>query len=234
MDEITDGYRIIRVWALGDTHLSFAKPKPMDIFGPTWTDHPTKIERNVKKLVSSGDILLIPGDLSWAMRRTEALPDLAFLANLPGIKIVCKGNHDYWWGSDKRLDFDGLNDTPWISDDGIIGVAGTRGWDGLPEGSNEAERAEYDKHVGKEYRRLEKRLNAISGCKHKFVMIHHPPLPEFVPLLQKSKIECIVYGHLHMGGNARPYPEDWMGLKCYCVAADRISFSPRLVSTLEF
>jgi predicted phosphohydrolase len=73
-------------------------------------------------------VLLLPGDLSWALRRREAEPDLAFLASLPGIKVAIKGNHDFWWGSGKKLDYPGLCSPPALLDGGRLGIAGTRGW----------------------------------------------------------------------------------------------------------
>jgi predicted phosphohydrolase len=205
----------------------------MDIFGSGWSDHPAKMARNITNLVGEHDILLIPGDISWAMKRKDAEVDLEFLAKLPGTKILIKGNHDYWWPSDRRLEYEGLNDTPWTSADGQIGVAGTRGWDPVGESSTSEERANHDKHVAKEVARLSKRLSAINDCVHKFVMIHHPPLPDFAPLLRQYNVECVVYGHIHLGGGGGPLPESWMGLKCFCVAADRISFTPKLIAVLE-
>ena len=117
-----------RIWGLADTHLSGAKPKTMDKFGTHWHNHPAKIEAACRAVVAPGDLLLMPGDLSWAMKRQDAEVDLAWLAALPGTKVVCKGNHDHWWDSDRSLNYPGLHDTPFISDDGQVGVAGTRGW----------------------------------------------------------------------------------------------------------
>jgi hypothetical protein len=227
------GLNATRIWGLGDPHLSFAKPKPMDIFGPQWTNHPERIARNTAMLVGADDILLIPGDISWAMRRADAVPDLAYLAGLPGTKVLIKGNHDYWWDSDRPLKFEGLHDTPFISLDGIVGVAGTRGWDELPEGSSPAERAEHQRHVDREVRRLEKRLVAIKDCPRRFAMIHHPPLPDFAPLLKAYGVETVLYGHVHLSGKTAALPEDWLGIRCICVAADRIGFMPRLIATID-
>ncbi len=221
-----------RIWALGDTHLSFAQPKPMEIFGLQWENHPARIRAQCEKLIQPEDLLLIPGDLSWAMKRAEAEPDLAFLASLPGIKVVCKGNHDYWWDSDRPLRYEGLHDTPFAIGDSV-GVAGTRGWTAPGAAATPEERASTQKILTREVRRLQKRLEAISGCAHKYAMIHYPPLPEFVPLLREYGVEAILYGHLHLGGSESPLPEDWHGMKCYCVAADRVGFTPRLVATLS-
>lgn len=222
-----------RVWALGDPHLSFGKPKPMDIFGPQWTNHAQRIAKNAANLVGPNDLLLLPGDISWAMRRAEAIPDLEFLASLPGIKVLIKGNHDYWWDSDKPLNFPGLHDTPFISDNSSVGVAGTRGWPELIDGASPAERATYQKHVDKELRRLEKRLTAIKGCERRFAMIHHPPLVDFAPMLKAFHVEAVLYGHVHLSGKDDTLPETWLGIRCLCVAADRIGFTPKLIATVE-
>jgi predicted phosphohydrolase len=223
---------MIRIWAIADLHLSAAAPKPMDVFGPQWKDHGRRIKENCAKLVEPGDILLLPGDLSWAMKRTDADLDLKFIAGLPGTKVLCKGNHDYWWDSDKPLRYDGLHDTPFVTGDGRIGVAGTRGWTPLYGSLTAEERAAGEKTIGKEMRRLEKRLAGIKDCEFKFAMIHFPPLAEFAPLLRSYGVGTVVYGHLHVGGE-EPLPETWEGMRCICVAADRIRFIPRLLENVH-
>jgi predicted phosphohydrolase len=222
-----------RIWAIADTHLSFAEPKPMDVFGAHWKDHAARIERNCRTVMAESDILLIPGDLSWAMKRAEAEPDLNYLASLPGTKVLCKGNHDYWWDSDRPLNYPGLNDTPFISEDGRIGVAGTRGWIEPSLQMSDAERAQCAKIAGREFRRLEKRLQAIAACPIKFALIHYPPIPAFAPLLKLYGVDTVLYGHVHLSGKDAPLPEQWNGLRTLCVACDRINFTPRLVKTLH-
>ena len=205
----------------------------MDIFGTHWHDHPAKIERACRAVVEPEDLLLMPGDLSWAMKRADAEVDLAWLAALPGIKVVCKGNHDHWWDSDRALNFPGLHDTPFISEDGQIGIAGTRGWF-LPEsGSTEAARTQNAKIIAREVSRLSRRLDAVAHCPIKYAMIHYPPLEEFLPLLKRHGIKTVLYGHLHLNGRDAVPPEHWFGLRTLCVAADRLHFTPRLVGTLE-
>lgn len=222
-----------RIWALADTHLSFAKPKPMDIFGEHWRDHPAKIEKACRAVIAPDDLLLMPGDLSWAMRRPDAEPDLHWLASLPGIKVLCKGNHDYWWDSDRALNYPGLHDTPFVSEDGQVGVAGTRGWALPSPGSTDAERAQCEKIIAREVARLSKRLEVIKDCPRKFALIHYPPLDVFAPLLRAYGVETVLYGHLHLNSHETPPPEQWHGLRALCVAADRLRFMPRLVATLD-
>jgi predicted phosphohydrolase len=94
----------MRIWAIADLHLSFGVPnKNMDVFGPGWKDHAEKIADSWKAMVGPQDLVLIPGDISWAMRLEEAAADLAWIHNLPGTKVMIKGNHDYWWGSLKQI-----------------------------------------------------------------------------------------------------------------------------------
>lgn len=94
----------MKVFALSDPHLSFGTPdKKMDRFGPQWVDHAAKIERAWRERVGSGDLVIVPGDISWAMGLDGARPDLEFLGRLPGTKVLGKGNHDYWWSSISKV-----------------------------------------------------------------------------------------------------------------------------------
>ena len=204
----------------------------MDIFGDHWHNHAERIRTNCLRVVGPDDLILIPGDISWAMRRAEAEIDLNWVAQLPGTKILCKGNHDYWWDSDRPLKHDGLSDTPYISRNGIIGVAGTRGWTGAPESTSNEDHATHERMVRRETQRLTKRLIAIENCPRKFVMVHYPPIAEFLPLLQNFGITTILYGHLHLNKSRATLNEDWLGIRAICVAADRLSFAPRLIDTI--
>ncbi|MGN1345608.1 MAG: metallophosphoesterase, partial [Eubacteriales bacterium] len=82
------------VYTIADLHLSHAVPKPMDKFGPRWTGHTEKIEKRWRALVTDGDTVMVPGDISWAMKLEEVQEDLCFLDRLPGKKILSRGNHD--------------------------------------------------------------------------------------------------------------------------------------------
>jgi predicted phosphohydrolase len=216
---------IPNIFALADPHLSFGRTdRDMSRFGDQWINHPDKIRRNAAQTVGPDDILLLPGDLSWAGKRLVAIPDLAFLASLPGRKICIKGNHDHWWGSGQSIDFDGLETPPIIVGD--LGIAGTRGWQ-TPRGDT----ADFDrKMILRESDRLEKSLAAISGCPVKIAMLHYPPHP-FATILERHRVDVVVYGHLHV----ESLPEDEAlvlngermgGALCWCVAADRIDFRP--------
>jgi predicted phosphohydrolase len=94
----------MRIWAIGDLHLSFGVAnKSMDIFGPQWEGHAEKIASHWKSLIHPSDLVLVAGDLSWALKLEDAVPDLQWVHELPGTKVMIKGNHDFWWGSLKKI-----------------------------------------------------------------------------------------------------------------------------------
>ncbi len=219
-----------RVWAIADPHLGFGIGRNMDRFGPQWLDHPRQMRENADRLVAPGDVLLLPGDLSWATKRADALPDLHFLAALPGIKVAIKGNHDHWWDSGKPVAFPGLSSPPMRWGD-ALGVAGTRGWF-TP--AADAENADADRKIlERERGRLVASLAAIEGCAVKVAMLHYPPHP-FLGELREAGVAAVVYGHVHL----RSLPEDERlavaddvveGVRICCVAADRIDFTPKRI-----
>ena len=85
------------IYIIADLHLSFNEPKPMNIFGENWENHEEKIKKDWLEKVKEDDTVILPGDFSWAMHLKDTLKDFEFLNNLPGRKILLKGNHDYWW-----------------------------------------------------------------------------------------------------------------------------------------
>lgn len=200
----------------------------MDRFGEHWVNHREKLRENIAATVQEEDILLLPGDLSWALKRSGAEPDLAFLASFPGTKIVIRGNHDYWWPSDRPIRYEGLHSPPWISPEYSLGIAGTRGWD-IPQTGSEDE--EQDRKIlERERERLKKCLAAIGECSTKIVMTHFPPHP-FLPELKTADVDTVVYGHIHRGSPPEMeelalHGEKIDGITLHCVACDRINFTP--------
>ncbi|BCJ85343.1 metallophosphoesterase [Effusibacillus dendaii] len=224
----------MRIFAIGDPHLSFAVQKPMDIFGEQWADHPVKIESNWIRVISRDDWILIPGDISWALHLEEAKPDLQFLANLPGKKILIRGNHDYWWSTVskvRRLLPDSMyalqNDSIQIGD---IAVCGTRGWN-CPGSYDFSEHDQqiYEREVG----RLKLSLDqADKRAKERWVMLHYPPTNEkhepsgFIEVMQKYDVSVCVYGHLHGEGHRNALQGEHFGIRFYLTACDYLNFQP--------
>lgn len=226
----------MRVLAIADPHLSGVAPKPMTVFGPAWADHPRAFFEGWRRRVREDDLVLVPGDVSWAMRWDEAQVDLRAIAELPGRKVLLRGNHDYWWPSIGRLR-DGLpegmyavqNDALRIED---VIVGGTRGWicPGA-HGFGEHDQRVYEREVG----RLRLSLEAMArlGDGYRIVMLHFPPTnvrvdpSGFTEALREARPDALVFGHVH-GDAPAPLP-DLPGTDVYFVAADRVGFEPVLV-----
>lgn len=231
------------VFAISDLHLSFTNPKPMDIFGDTWENHAEKIEAGWRSIVTDSDIVLMPGDLSWAIRLEDALPDIQFVASLPGRKVLVRGNHDYWWRRHitRRLqemfspNFTFLQGTA-IEYNGI-GITGTRGWRKESEYNQmaDSEPDQPDRILNRELAYLENGLLSISDSMHmKIAMLHYPPfnenleLDEFGAILKKHAVDDIVYGHIHLG-TGKWLDGEIDGIRFHAVSADIINFTPALI-----
>lgn len=223
------------VFAIADLHLSFTVNKPMDRFGPQWTGHPEKIARAWRERVTPQDTVLVCGDTSWAMRLDEAAADLAYLGDLPGRKILLRGNHDYWWGSAAKVRR-ALPAGIELLQNGCAeaegwAVCGSRGW-GIPAGDTPAtDRAIYDREVG----RLRLSLEQAPPGRPRLAMLHYPPwMPGFEAtavreLLQEAAVQIVVYGHLH-ALEPGTYPDgEFDGIRYHCVSADLAGFAPRRI-----
>jgi len=199
----------MKVFAISDLHLSINNSKPMDIFGPVWEGYLDKIFAEWKEKVCEDDIVLLPGDLSWAMKMEEVESDINLLASLPGKKILIKGNHDYWWKSISALrkilpfGFYAIQNDA-IRFDGVV-ICGTRGWKGVEANINLS--AEDKKIFDREVIRLELTLQSAQKLMQEgdklICMMHYPPVSfakddsEFSKLLEKYQVDKVVYGHLH-------------------------------------
>lgn len=196
------------IYTISDLHLSLGMDKPMNIFGDNWENHDQKIKANWNKKVKQNDLVLLPGDFSWAMYIEDAKKDFEYLNELPGTKLLLKGNHDYWWESltkmrkfleennFKNIDF--IYNNSYIWEDKII--VGTRGW------SEQEENAE--KIIRRENLRLE--LSIEDGVqkfgkdKEIIVCMHYPPFNKyeklelnFIKTMKQYNVKTCIYGHIH-------------------------------------
>jgi uncharacterized protein len=225
----------MRVFAIADPHLSKAQAKPMDIFGGNWQGHPEVFFERWRETVREEDLVLIPGDISWAMQLEDALLDLGDIATLPGKKVLLRGNHDYWWsaiGKVRKILPEHMyalqNDALFI--DGVV-IAGTRGW--TCPGNYEFTEEDQKIYV-REVERLNLSLQAAKKLKgDKFVvMLHFPPTnfrlepSGFTELLLKAKPDAVVFGHLHGEKVAVPKLGE---TAVHFVAADALGFKPKQI-----
>lgn len=195
------------IYAISDLHLAFNKNKPMEIFGDNWKEHYKKIKLDWESKVKEEDLVLLPGDFSWAIDLKGNLEEFKYLEELPGKKILLKGNHDYWWNSLNKMNkfleenniksINFLHNNSYLFEDYII--VGTRGW----EDSNTEDDL---KILNREWLRLELSLkdgvNKYGNDKKIIVNMHYPPFIEstdinFIDLMNNYNVEYCIYGHIH-------------------------------------
>ena len=199
----------MKVFAISDLHLSINNPKSMDIFGEVWDGYLEKIIEDWKNKVADDDLVLLCGDFSWAMKLEDTEKDFEFLKDLPGKKIIIRGNHDYWWKSISAVrDFLPENFYAIQNDAmkfGNIVICGTRGW-AVAE-RNQTLSEEDDRIYKREVIRLDMTLANAERLKEEgdimICMMHYPPFnffhddSEMTDLIKKYNTDIVVYGHLH-------------------------------------
>lgn len=217
----------------------------MDIFGEHWKNHTERIALLWKQRVRPDDWVLIAGDISWAMKFSDALPDLKLIEALPGRKVMIKGNHDYWWHrvgpirphlppSIAALEADALDIETAV-------VCGTRGWL-TPETSGfdaDKDIRVYNRELGRLDRALANAHTLAQGERPIIVMIHYPPFVNSHPTAFAERIAAAgaaacIYGHLHRA-------EDWAsavqgmvdGVYYQLSACDYLGFGPVAVRGLH-
>lgn len=223
------------IYSISDLHLDYTKEKTMELFGPNWDNYEECILLNWKNLVREEDLVLVPGDISWAMNEKEAIHDLNRIDILPGKKILLKGNHDYWWNSLKKLKDLGLSTIDFLQnnsfDYGNYSIAGSRGW----IDKNHSEFLEKDiKVFDRELLRLE--LSLTSAKNKKIIcMLHYPPFNEdrkpneFGLLMEKFNVEICIYGHLHGDGLQNVVEGTYNGIDYKCASSDYLKFKPIII-----
>ena len=191
----------MKIFALADPHLSTGiQGKAMDKFGSAWRNHTQSIATKWQDVVGKNDIVIVAGDISWAMRLDQAMPDLQYLASLPGRKILIKGNHDYWWQGISKVRAALPDNMYALQADaesfGELHVCGTRLWDvpGVshsayidwsPDGESFESSSDDEEQQLKIYRREVERLKlALKSLQNRandsisairVVMIHYTP-----------------------------------------------------------
>lgn len=197
------------IYAIGDLHLSTKVNKPMDKFGSNWEDHFEKIQKDWTNKVNKDDLVLIAGDISWAMNLDDAIFDLEKINALPGKKVLIKGNHDYWWASIKKLN-NLFEDMFFIQNNYFkykeYAICGSRGWV-CPNNDHFSEKDE--KIYKREYQRIKNSIDFAKrdGFKKIIVMLHYPPTNElkqkslFTDLFEEEEVIKVIYGHLHGKGS---------------------------------
>lgn len=227
------------IYVIGDLHLSFSENKPMDIFGDNWRGHEEKIKKNWIEKVTDNDLVILPGDFSWSMKLEDTEKDFKYINNLPGKKLLLKGNHDYWWNTvtkmRKLLEEKNFKNIDFIYNQGYqfedYIIAGTRGWSLLEEDKDE-------KVLNRELARLEASikdgLQKGGEDKEIIVFMHYPPISnsiivnnqksEFVDIMKKYNVKKCFYGHLHGSSIRDAFEGVFEGIEFKLVSADGLNF----------
>ena len=221
------------LYAIGDTHLSLSSDKPMDVFGGNWINYLEKIFEDWNNKVSDEDVVLIGGDISWAMNVEDAKADIEMLKSLKGTKIFIKGNHDYWWSGIGKVrdilpeNFFALQNDSILIDNVVI--CGSRLWSvpGSPDFTEQDE-----KIYLREAERLKLSLSSAKKLQREgdklIALVHFPPFNVrrenslFTEIFEQNGVDAVIYGHLH-GKNVRA---DKLvvknGVKYYLTSCDQV------------
>ena len=185
------------------------------------------------------DLVVLPGDFSWSMYLENTYEDFRYLSNLPGKKLMLKGNHDYWWttlnkmrnylNENNLLDIEFLYNNSYKYNDKVI--VGSRGW-------NFSDDAEDKKILAREALRFELSIqDGINkyGTENEFVaFMHYPPITmtqlknnestEFMRIMKKYNISNCFYGHLHGNSIQEAVEGNIDGIELKLVSADALDF----------
>ncbi len=223
----------MKVFAISDLHLDSTCSKPMNIFGPGWEGHWEKIKSDWLAKVGDGDVVILAGDLSWAMTLEQAVPDIEDVGALPGHKFILRGNHDYWWSAIGKVRAALPPKMYAVQNDcqraGKLLVCGSRLWT-LSGGSDEDV-----KIADREYMRLQMSLDAMKQMRAEddtvVVMTHYPPFDatfadnRYCDLIASYAPDAVVYGHLHGKDVRAKRVVDKNGLKYYLTSCDLVGNS---------
>ena len=222
------------IYAISDLHLSFNTDKPMDIFG--WDKYEEKIREDWISKVASDDLIILPGDFSWEMKLDRTYKDFEFISNLPGKKLLLKGNHDYWWTTLKSmrsfLKQNNMENIDFIYNNSYefenVIITGTRGWNLIPETKED------EKIKKREIIRLENSIKDgirnFGENKDIIVCMHYPPIlkdnknNEFTELLEKYNVKCCIYGHLHGKSHVNVFDGIYNNVNYKMVSCDYTNF----------
>lgn len=234
------------MFVIADLHLSSDGSKSMEVFGPRWKDYRNKIERNWRAVVTPEDTVILPGDLFWSLRLEGTVEDFQFLENLPGRKLIGKGNHDFWWSTVSKMtafleknnihSVEFLYNNAYLLEDCI--VCGTRGWFVEEGQQHTVGDVDYLRIVNRELIRLRMSLDEAERLRREsgqelpiLVFLHFPPVwgefvcREIVDLLHEYHISTCYFGHIHGAYYAKRCNE-FEGIDFVLCAADYLNFAP--------
>lgn len=223
----------MKIFAIGDLHFSGEPPtKPMDVFGAHWQDHRQRIITTWHEQVSPEDIVFVVGDISWALKLSEAIPDLQTIAALPGQIYLIRGNHDYWWSSANKMNNAMNHSLTFLQGHSIIAdtlaFGGTRGY--ICPRDTAFNEATDTSIYARELLRTEAALQEMGDATTRILLLHYPPFNDkneasgFTDLLAKYHVDHCIFGHLHDKTSFERIPSHFGNTQLHLVSADFMNF----------
>lgn len=244
------------LYAIGDLHLHFQSElkAPGQLRDRVWKNHEEKLRKNCAKLITSEDTLVLMGDHSWGKNLAECEKDLEYIRDLPGRKILTRGNHDMFWDAKKtrqlnerfRPELTFLQDSYEIYED--YALVGTKGFTfegpfyldrrGRIAGWDEQAQAHAEKLVSRELARLRTsfELAKKDGFQKFIVFLHYPPTnilekkSGFTDMAEEYGAEQVVYAHCH--GESRFHDSilgEFRGIRYSLASGDFLRWNPMKV-----
>lgn len=229
------------IFAISDLHLSLGGDKPMDIFGSKWDDHIEKMKSRWNSIITENDIVVIPGDISWATYIDDAVCDFDYINNLNGNKLILKGNHDYWWTTQNKMNLflekNSFNTIKILQNSAYLydgtAICGTRGWTIPSAESNGEDRKIFER----EKQRLILSLESAKALNPNRIIVamHYPPMDknninyDLLNIMKEYKVSECVFGHLHAAAHANAPVGTFGEIKCRLVSCDYLNFTPVLI-----
>ena len=241
------------LYAIGDLHLHFqtdlrAKAQLKD---RAWKNHEQKFRKNCAARIQPEDTLVLVGDHSWGRNLAECEQDLQYIADLPGTKVLLRGNHDMFWDAKKTAELNRLyaGRLNFLQDNyfpcGDCALVGTKGHcfegpfylnrRGQIIGWSEENEKRSQKLVARETERLRTSFEAAKrdGFRRFIMFLHFPPTSileddsPFTRMAEEYGAEQVIYAHSH--GESRFYDSihgEKNGIRYSLVSGDFLRWDP--------
>jgi predicted phosphohydrolase len=227
------------LYVIADTHLTFDPAKNMEQY-IGWENWMERLRDNWCSTVKHDDTVVIPGDIAWAMRIEDEIPVFEFLNDLPGTKILLKGNHDLWWknivGMNRIFSVFPSNSLNFLKNNHFVfksnAICGCTGVDITLNCQSE-------KINNRNIARLENSIKSADTTLEPIVFFHFPPLiyvegrlevcKKIMQIFKKYGVKRCFYGHIHGEDTMFAYNSIYDGVEFSLIAADFVQFMPVLV-----
>ncbi len=241
------------LYAIGDLHLHFQSElkAPSQLRDRVWKKHEEKFLKYCTRTVGPEDTLVLVGDHSWGKNLEQSEADLQYICDLPGRKILTRGNHDMFWDAKKtaalneryagRLEF--LQGNYFSYRD--YALVGTKGFTfegpfwvdhrGRIVGWDEEAEEHAKKIVQRELTRLRASFEAAkqAGFSKYIMFLHYPPTnilekeSAFTAMAEEYGAEQVIYAHSH--GESRFHDSiegEFHGIRYSLVSGDYLKWRP--------